>query len=55
MKAEKLSSWASSTEGMDQGMIVTEYQDGSKVINIHKEALSSQVYNTNKVHDSSSM
>ena len=51
VKAEKLS-----IVGMDQGMIVTEYQDWPKIINIHKEgALSSRVYNTNEVNESSSM
>ena len=27
---------ASNSEGMDQGMIVAEYQDGAKIIVIHK-------------------
>ena len=56
VKAEKLSLWANSSVGMDQGMIVTEYQDWPKIIDIHKEeALSSRVYNTNEVNESSSM
>ena len=50
-KAEKLSS-----VGMDQGMIVTVYQDWPKISDIHKEvALSSDVYNSNEVNESSSM
>ena len=53
---EKLSLWANSSEGMDQGMTVTEYQDRQKIIGIHKEGtLSSRVYNTNEVRKSSSM
>ena len=56
VKAEKLSLWANSSVGMDQGMIVIEYQDWPKIIDIHKEGeLSSWVYNTNKVNKPSSM
>ena len=37
VKAEKLSLWVSSIEGMDQGMTVTEYQDGPKIIGSYSQ------------------
>ena len=52
----KLSLWANSSKGMDQGVIITEYQDRQKIIGIHTEGtLSSRVYNTNEVRKSSNM
>ena len=50
MEKEKLSLWANSSKGMDQGLTVTEYQDCPKIIGINKEgALSSRVYYNNEV------
>ena len=56
VEKEKLSLWANSSEGKDQGMTVKEYQDEPNIIGIHKEgALSSRVYYTYEVCKSSSM